>query len=275
MNHGLWLRNPDSVDTAQVVEWGIAAEDAGWDGVFVSDSLPFPEFPDPWVLLAGIAARTKTIRLGTWVVPVPRYHPWQLAQTVATLDNISDGRVIIGAGLGNDPDYDAFGQPYDPPALGAQMDETLDIVSGLWGSDQFTYDGEHYTLEDAKVEPKPVQQPRVPILAGCWWPNKPPFRRGARWDGIMPYFPSLTGDGTGPHGEDASGSPIEEVREALEYYRDLTDDPGDILLPTLPDETPSGYLATYEELGATWVLTTDIEGSPDEVRRQIRDGPPG
>lgn len=275
MNHGLWLRSQNSLDTATLVEFGVAAEGAGWDGVFVSDSLPFSEYPDPWVLLAGIAARTETLRLGTWVVPVPRRQPWQVAKEVATLDRLSDGRVILGAGLGNDPDYEAFGRPYDPPTLGERLDEALDVITGLWGGEPFSYDGEHFTLEDAEVEPTPVQEPRVPVLAGCWWPNKKPFRRGARWDGIMPYFPSLTGEGTGPHGETASGSPEQEVRDALEYYRGITDDPGDVLLPTIPSEDPSEFAATCEELGATWLLTTDVDGEPDDVLRRIRDGPPG
>lgn len=274
MNQGLWLRIDDETDTSRLVDWAIEAEEAGWDGVFVSDSLPFVEFPDPWVVLAGIATRTEEITLGTWVVPIPRRQPWQVAQDVATLDRLSDGRMLIGAGLGNDPDYTAFGSPYDPPELGRKFDESLDIITGLWDGDPFSYDGEHFTLEAAEVYPTPVQEPRVPILAGCWWPNKKPFHRGARWDGIMPYFPSLTGDETGPHGEEASGAPEDEVRAALEYYHEIADDPGEILVPTVPTMDIGAYVDLCTDLGATWVLTTDIGDGVREIEDTIRSGPP-
>ena len=275
MNHGLWLYDTGSLGPTQLVDLGVAAEEAGWDGVFVSDSLPFAEYPDPWVLLAGIAARTGEIRLGTWVVPVPRRQPWQLAQEVATLDRLSDGRVLMGVGLGNDPDYEAYGRPYDTRKLGARFDEALDVVTGLWSGEPFSYDGTHFELEDAEVQPTPVQQPRVPILAGAWWPNEKPFRRGARWDGIMPYFPSLTGEETGPHGEVPSGSPMEEVREAVAYYHDIADDPGDVLLPTIPSVDDDEYADVCEDLGATWVLTTDLDGEYEDARQTVREGPPG
>jgi alkanesulfonate monooxygenase SsuD/methylene tetrahydromethanopterin reductase-like flavin-dependent oxidoreductase (luciferase family) len=188
MEHGLWLRNTGNLDPAALVDRAVTAEAAGWDGVFVSDSLPFAEYPDPWVLLAGMAARTETIRLGTWVVPVPRRQPWQLAQEVATLDQLSDGRLLFGAGLGNDDDYTAYGRPYDLPALGDRYDEALDVIEGLWGDEPFSYDGEHFSMDAAELEPTPAQEPRVPVLIGCWWPNKKPLHRGARWDGIMPFW---------------------------------------------------------------------------------------
>lgn len=273
MRHGLWLRGGDSTDAGELVAAAETAEAAGWDGVFVSDSLPFSQFPDPWVLLATMAAHTETIRLGTWVVPLPRRQPWQVAKEVATLDRLSGGRLILGVGLGNDDEYDAFGRPYEPRRLGARYDEALDVIAGLWSGEPFTYDGDHFTLEDAEVEPTPVQQPRVPILAGAWWPNRKPFHRGARWDGIMPFWPSLTEDGTGPRGEAATGSPTEDARAALEYYHDVTDDPGDILVPAVPSGGQA-YRETCEELGATWLLTTDVVPGEDDANEHIRDGPP-
>lgn len=274
MNHGLWLTDGTTENTQDLVDLAIDAEDAGWDGVFVSDSLPFAEFPDPWVLLSGIAARTDSIQLGTWVVPIPRRQPWQFAQEVATLDRLADGRLIVGAGLGNDPDYDAYGTPYDPPRLGDRFDEALEIIDRLWAGGPVDFDGDHFTLEDAEVHPTPLQEPRVPLLMGAWWPNKKPLRRGAEWDGIMPFFASLTGDGTGPHGEAATAEPADEARELLEYYHDIAEDPGEILLPSVPVDDEAAFLDEMADLGVTWALSTDLGEELDEMRASIRDGPP-
>lgn len=277
MKHGIWLWNAGGIDAAQLVELGVAAEEAGWDGVFVSDSLPYEQYPDPFVVLAGIAARTTDVTLGTWVVPLPRRQPWQVAQEVATLDRLSGGRVLLGAGLGNDPDYDAFGTPYDTRTLAARLDESLDVITGLWSGEPFSYDGEHFSLDAAEVHPTPVQEPRVPIVLAGWWPNRKPLRRGARWDGIMPFFASLTGDGEGPHGERPSGDPEDEVRDALQYYHDVADDPddpGEIVVPTVPIVDDATFARTVEDLGATWLLTTDVGESYDEAEAVVRDGPP-
>jgi len=274
MNHGLWLQRQGDMGVGDLVESAVLAEANGWDGVFVSDSLPFAEFPDPWVTLAGVAARTDEITLGTWVVPVPRRQPWQFAQEVATLDHLADGRLLAGVGLGNDPDYDAFGTPYDPPTLGDRFDEALAVITGLWRGEPFSYDGDHFTLDDAEVEPTPLQEDGVPLLAAGWWPNKKPFHRGARLDGIVPYFASLTGEETGPHGEEPSGSPAEEIRAALAYYHDIADDPGEVVVPLIPSMDDAECASLCDEAGATWVLKMDVGDDRDAVRSTIRAGPP-
>jgi alkanesulfonate monooxygenase SsuD/methylene tetrahydromethanopterin reductase-like flavin-dependent oxidoreductase (luciferase family) len=114
--HGLYLQNSpaylgDLADPESMVEYAVAAEEAGWDGVFLADGLT-PQFPsvDPWITLSGIATRTERLRLGTWVTPIPRRHPWQVAQDLATLDHLSNGRVLLGAGLGNPGNYTTYGQ---------------------------------------------------------------------------------------------------------------------------------------------------------------------
>ena len=273
MNRALWLTDGSITDPSDLIAVAAEAEDAGWDGLFVSDSLPIPEFPDPFALLSGIATRTESIQLGTWVVPFPRRQPWQLAQEIATLDHLSNGRLLVGAGLGNAEDYEAFGRPYEPRRLGARLDETLEIIDGLWSGEPFSYEGEYFTLEEATVGPTPVQEPRVPLLMGCWWPNKGPFRRGARWDGIMPWFASLTRDGSGPRGETPTGSPTEEVSEMLAFYTDYADDPGDILLPTIPTDDETAFRETLATFDVSWLLETDLGEDPAEARKFVRAGP--
>lgn len=265
VRYGVWLQNGYALSVEQVVAFGVEAEKAGWGGVFVSDEPS--NYSDPWTALAAIAAQTERIRLGTWVTPVPNNLPWRLAHILASLDHISGGRVILGTGLGTPYEYKAFGGSYDARALGRKYDEALEIITRLWSGEAVSLSGEFFTLKDAKLAVTPVQTPRIPILMACWWPHKKPFRRAARWDGMMPYWPALTSEGQGPQGEEATGSIEEELQDLLAYYHQLTDEPGEIVLPYRPDE---GYLDLCKELGATWMLVTDVQ----EVE-EIRQGPPG
>src|ERR1700689_1401493 len=101
-------------DPAALIDLGAAAERAGFDGFFVWDHIVFsnsgdgPPILDPWLVLAGVAARTTTIKIGTMITPVPRRRPWQLARVTTTLDRLSGGRVILGVGIGS-PAHGGFG----------------------------------------------------------------------------------------------------------------------------------------------------------------------
>ncbi len=279
--HGLYLQNchvylDDLATPGNVVEYAVAADEAGWDGVFLADGL-YPEFPsiDPWITLSGIATRTSDVALGTWITPVPRRPPWQLAHDLATLDHLSNGRVILGAGLGTEGNYTTFGEEWDPSRIGRKYDEALEVITGLWEGEPFDYDGEFYTLEGAELPYSPVQEPRIPVLLGGWWPNKKPFRRGAEWDGIMPNAPSFYGS-EGEQGEPVTGTIEEEVTAMLEYYRSHTDEPGEILLPIDLPEAPEDFPDTCRDLGVTWFLTSNLlDGdSHEENLARIREGPP-
>lgn len=274
-------------DVPRMVELGVAAEEAGWDGVFLSDVLIWPmpadldapsttttffPFADPLIVLTAIASRTERIRLGTWITPIPRRQPWQLARDLATLDRLSGGRVILGTGLGRRPDYENFGQAWDQPALGRMYDEALEVLSGLWSGEPFSYEGEFYTVDAVAILPKPKQRPRIPIWPAAIWPNKKPFRRAARWDGVMPHFP---GDGIIPP-EGDHPAPERWVRDLLEHYHALTNEPGDVFLPAEPPGATPAYLETCNELGVTWLYSRrfDFHGDLDRYLERIREGPP-
>lgn len=292
LKHGIALPNWEvDGDTEQLVEFGVAAEAAGWDGVFLADHLAmgreggYPAFPDPWVTLSGLAARTNEIKLGSWVTPIPRRQPWQLARDLATLDRLSNGRVILGTGLGRSFDYTTYGQPWEPKTLGEKYDEALDIITGLWSGEPFDYDGEHYTVDNAVLKPEPVQQPRIPIIIGGLWPNKKPFHRGSRWDGMIPHY---RGDGvvpaegfaseqTGdlalperPHGPEA------EVREMVDYYRQLSDDPKELFLPGDPPHADDDWIDFCRDVGATWLYTRNVDPADGWTLTmdRVQTGPP-
>ena len=279
--NGLYLQNchiylGDLATPKNVLEYAVAADEAGWNGVFMADGL-YPGFPsiDPWTTLAGIATRTSDVVLGTWVTPVCRRLPWQLAHDLATLDHLSDGRVLLGAGLGAAGNYTTFGEEWDPARLARRYDEALDIVAALWTGETVDFDGEFYTLSEATLPYTPVQEPRIPILLGCWWPNKKPFERAARWDGIMPAAPSFWGS-EGEQGEPITGTVEEELHALVDYYRGLTDGPKELLLPVDVPEAPDDFLDTCLDVGATWLLTTTLldDESHEANLARIREGPP-
>lgn len=203
---------------------------------------------------------------------------------LATLDHLSDGRVMLGAGLGAEPLYTAFGESWEPKRLDQKYDEALDVITGLWRDEPFSYDGDHFTVDDAVVLPKPVQEPRIPIVLDGWWPNKKPFARAAEYDGIMPNWPSLFRRGDHATRE-VSGTPGAEVREMMELYHTVADDTGEIVLPIDPVGASTQYVETCREVGATWLLTTHAgaiysaeEAETDTsgfcLEGRIRQGPP-
>ena len=282
LKHGLFLQNaPSYIDDlatpSNAVAYAIAAEQAGWDGVFLADAFGSREqtFVDPWITHASIAARTERISLGTWITPVPRRQPWQLASELATLDELSAGRVILGAGLGAPWNYETTGIGYEPAILGERYDEALEIIVELWKGEPVTYDGTHFTLDGLQLPITPVQEPRIPIVMGCWWPNRKPFRRAGEWDGIMPAAPSFYGS-EGVQGEPITGTIEEEVSEMLTYYREGAANPGEIIMPIDVPEAPADFVETCRDQGMTWTLTTSLlESDSHEANlERIREGPP-
>lgn len=278
MRHGLVLPNWEAgADVPRLVDAAVVAEDAGWDGVFLADHLIFPPpleigapstvdqhlpMPDPWVTLSAVAARTSRIRLGTWITPLARRQPWQVARDLATLDRLSGGRVILGVGLGRRPDYEQFGRSWDLSVIASMTDEALALVDLLWTGKRITHHGNHFRLTDVALLPTPVQRPRIPVVVGGLWPKKPAVRRGARWDGIMTHFPGdgvLPGDGL---------SPEQHATDMIEYYTSITDEPGEIFLPANPEGGSSEWLDLAGRLGATWLYTMTLDF------RRIREGPP-
>jgi len=134
------------------------------------DGLPGPT--DTWTTLAGLARDTITSRLGTLVTSATFRHPGLLAMQVAQVDEMSGGRVELGLGAGwSEREHAAYGIPF-PESVGERFDrleEQLDIVTGLWEtpvSEQFNYQGVHYTLVDSPALPKPVQTPVLMVIGG-------------------------------------------------------------------------------------------------------------
>src|SRR3954468_19670952 len=133
-------------DVRLLAELAREAEDAGWDGFFVWDhiggsSLQAIPMADPWVALTAMAMATSRVKLGPIVTPLPRRRPWKLARESVTLDHLSQGRLILGVGLG-DPvatEFGSFGDETDPRRPAAMLDEGLEVLTGLWRGEPFSF----------------------------------------------------------------------------------------------------------------------------------------
>ena len=144
------------------------AEDSGFYGAFIGHHHFTPGYETaPWVVLAAVAARTRTLRSRHLDLSgFPPHHPLDVAENVATLDRLSNGRVILGAGIGYRPyEYDAFELPYR--RRGARMSEALEILPKVWTGEPVSYEGRHFRFADVTVYPQPVQDPHPPLWIGA------------------------------------------------------------------------------------------------------------
>ena len=277
MRFAMYVPNFDTFGSVNtLVTLAQAAEAAGWDGFFLWDHL-LPDadsahgpVADPWIALTAIASATSRLRFGALITPFPRRRPWKLARETVSLDHYSAGRLVVGAGIGGDwwREYSAVGERRDDRTRGAMLDEGLDVVTGLWTGTPLTYKGTYYTIEDAQFLPTPYQTPRIPIWIAGVWPGTRPFRRAARWDGIIP---------TGRTGT-PSPNDIRDMRAYIDSYRTATT-PFEIVFQGRAHELPAAergaHVADYAAAGVTWWLE---QVWPDvaltEVRSIIDHGPP-
>ncbi|HEY7633413.1 MAG TPA: LLM class flavin-dependent oxidoreductase [Thermoleophilaceae bacterium] len=225
-----------------------SAEEQGFDGFFVWDHVnyrpPTSAVADPWVAMSAVATATERVLIGPLVTPLPRRRVHKLARETATLDVLSGGRLVFGVGLGgdNNGEFSQFGEELDPRERAKLLDDGLDKLVAYW---------------DGEFEPRPLQEPRIPVWVAARWPNKKPMRRAARWDGLFPI----------DHDEP------EQLAEMVAYVNEHRPDPSapfDFIVDNPPGTDP----APWEEAGATWCMTgfgqTPTEA---EVRAAIEAGP--
>ncbi len=252
------------------------AEQSGWDGFFIWDHVlewnkRVPIF-DSFTLLAAISVSTQRIRIGTTVTPLPRLKPWIVAKQVATLDHLSGGRMILSVGLGSEEstDYARFGEAADTKVLAQKLDESLEIITGLWLGKPFTFSGRHHQIKNTVFLPPPVQKPRVPIWVGGFWPRVGPFLRAARWDGVIPLvLPERL----------ARPSDIRDILEFIRKHRSSLQsfDVVEINWTTGANRKSNAQkVSPYAEAGITWWLESlyTMRDSPERMLERIRRGPP-
>ena len=260
-------------DPRTVADLAREAEEAGWDGVFYWDGICVGEMEtyDPWVVMAAMAMRTERVRLGAMLTPPARRRPWKLAREAATLDRLSDGRLVLPVGLGavDDGGFGKVGEPTDRKTRAELLDEGLEILTGLWSGEPFSYEGEHYRLEEMTFLPPPVQRPRVPIWVVGAWPSKKSMSRALRYDGLLAYTTR----------REVTPEDIREMKDYVEENRGA-DTAFDIVWEgQTPDDDPgraAEVVRPFAEAGATWWIESPWlpPNEPEDLRRRIEAGPP-
>ena len=170
----LMVEGQEGVSWDEWVALARAAEEAGLDALFRSDHYLSFSHPrervvlDAWASIAGLAAVTERIHLGTMVSPATFRHPSNLAKAVVTADHISHGRVELGLGAGwNEAEHRAYGFPFPPTKVRLEMfTEQAEIIHRSWNDKEFSFSGKHYTIENLDALPKPAHTPHPNFIVG-------------------------------------------------------------------------------------------------------------
>ncbi len=274
MRFGFVLPRGDARDAAELAA---VAEDAGWDGFFVWESV---WGVDAWMALAAAAVRTERIRLGTMLTPLPRKRPWELAGQTATLDNLSGGRTILSVGLGAPHEgWLAFEPDPGRRTRAELLDEGLDVLTGLWAGQPFRYEGRHYRVTPTDFVPPPplVQRPRIPIWVVGGWPAPRSMARAARYDGWLPNLVAKAGEPTGRLSAEQLAEGVAWIREhraaaglPMEGY--------DVVAEGATSDGAAEVVGRWRDAGATWWIEADWGVEEGKVREyahaRLRAGPP-
>jgi alkanesulfonate monooxygenase SsuD/methylene tetrahydromethanopterin reductase-like flavin-dependent oxidoreductase (luciferase family) len=263
-------------DPHAIARLALAAETAGWDGLSVWDTLGFagePAAPDPFVALAAAASVTTRLRLILSVIALPRRRPQLVAQSAATLDRWSDGRLVLGVGTGGDAaSFDAFGEPFEPAGRAALMDEGLVLVDAFLRGETVDHDGPGYAVHGAAVGPRPVQRPRPPIWVGGTKPGA--LRRAAKWDGWIGI--AVADDWTTLSLTPQALRGMVERLDAERAALGRRDAPFEVALFGASDAADLETAHRFADAGATWWLETlhPVSDSMDHMLARIAVGPP-
>lgn len=287
--------HPPETAFTPFVELAKLADELGFDAIYTIDHLFTPAerlnafsnavdprrpyFLEAWTSLAALAMATKQVRLGPMVSPLNLRHPVWVAKMAATIDRISNGRLVLPVGTGwNKREYDAFGFHFEDEykARLGRLLEGVEVINRLWTEDQpVTFEGEYYQLKEAWFWPKPVQKPRPPIWLGG---NSKGIQRAvARLaDGWTPSAPHYAGFGDGFYGtawqnieamaRAANRDPDQITRAAWVFTCVANDRATAVQAASMLRKRPDWSELTIEELEERGIV---IVGTPEDCIRSI------
>jgi alkanesulfonate monooxygenase SsuD/methylene tetrahydromethanopterin reductase-like flavin-dependent oxidoreductase (luciferase family) len=284
MRFGLFLSQANK-SLARVYDEFQMAEDLGFDHAWLVDHLVDTDGPpdhpclEAWTLLAAIAARTTRIRLGVLVTSNTFRNPALLLKEAVTVDHISGGRLTLGLGSGwHEDEHRRYGIDLPEPAVRVdRFAEAVELISLLMSQPRTTFNGRHYRLDDAPLEPRPVQQPRIPILIAAHRPRM--LRLAARFADQWDTFAEMPGTAT-----DGVTTTIEERIRALdEACLAIGRDPAEIRRSTwatsavlASDAAYADYVNRHRLLGFTdFSVVPPVAGAETALRRVAERVIPG
>lgn len=264
-------------EVAPLLAMAERAEAAGFDSVWVGDSLTARPRHEPLTLLAAVAARTRRVRVGTAVLLPALRHPLVLAHLVATVDRVAEGRLILGVGIA--PAMPAVRREFEAAGVGfagriGRFLETLEICRALWARDRVSFSGRHVTLQEVTVEPRPHRPGGPPIWMGGSGPTA--LREAPRLDAWFPSGPSA--DFVAGHwprireAAAAAGRPPEAVTAAAYVTLALDAD------PAAARQRLHGFIEHYYGAPAPTILAQQagyagtLEGGVEWLQRWIEAG---
>lgn len=258
----------------KIREFAKIAEESGFDHFLLSDHYwmeDLPDMLDSWSLLAYLAGVTSTLRLGTCVTPITFRPPLQFAKIVTTIDNLSNGRVIVGAGAGwEKSEFEMYSTWYPNRERYLQFQEALDLVTRAWTEKTVSFDGKYYQVDNAIVEPKPLQKPHPPFLFGGW-SQRIVRLAGEKGDGWTP---------TGPRSGEAVRTPDDYKRFVQLIVEGLSKsgrkrDEFDFGCRFGPFDNPRDYLKEIEDFSAVglncYQLGVNVKKHSENVIRIFGD----
>lgn len=262
----------------EMVDMAVDADAAGWDGVFYYDGVALPggmTLYDPWVVLAAFAARTERIHFGNIVTPPSRRRPWKLARETMSLDQLSNGRLVLPVGLGalDDVAFGGVGEATDLRTRAELLDESLEFLTLAWSGKPFSYEGKHYKTAEMTFQPPSFQQPRLPIWVVASWPRPKSVNRALRYDGIIPQLASSD------LSLRATADDVRAIATLVRERRPLNARPFDIVVdgntPADDSAAARAKVQPLAEAGATWWIEADwMNASVESIRARIAAGPP-
>ena len=252
-------------DPTPIIDLAVDAEQRGFDSVWVNhhvvnvgyieDRLDTRPYHDALTVLTWAASKTERVKLGTSVLVLPYLHPMVLAKALATLDQLSAGRVIAGVGVGSLPEENAvLGVDYD--GRGASSDEAIEVMQALWSSATADHAGDNYTFAGLKSGPQPRQSPMPLWIGGSGGPAR---RRVARYG--HGWHPMSSANGLGRR--------MPKLIEALEAEgrdRSTVVVAPRVSVEQLPD---AAAVEAYREAGADQLIVGTSSADLDEIRRGL------
>lgn len=248
-----------------IVASALAADESGLDFLLLTDhymSSRSTESVDAWTVLAGLAVKTERIRLGTCVTPIPFRPPQILAKVVATVDQLSNGRAILGVGAGwHKPEFDAYSKWDDNKVRVAKTREGLELIMKLWASNEaFDFKGQYYSVKGAILQPKPVQRPYPSLWFGTTGAYMLKLARRYA-DGWVPPVPGVSEDVYRTVMKELKGQSHERVKRSIKVNINGTLSE---LCQTIPKFAEMGFDGAI-------LARTPREGTPGAIKQFAKE----